>query len=296
MYLFVDKGVYIIPYNSVEIDGKVIKDKYKESYNENYRDYSKECIVKNKNCMNYILKFTDGRFTLPCFKILICNNLYEKIFIEVSNFTYFCEVFYEFRYFNFIYKYFNETDKEFGKEAGKKIGEGRNIVYLETDNRKKEEKEYNNIFSVSTKKRMEKYKEMEIKINKKLNKMNKENFKKEVKLNKKINKEGKTDYKVIKEINDLNDKKLGIEISFYPKIYDSIHTSLNNSEFYFSKNISTQIYKLLSTNKMKLEDLKKCICKENGEENGEETFLKHINSLIFYGIVVYKNEFLYIKY
>lgn len=76
--------------------------------------------------------------------------------------------------------------------------------------------------------------------------------------------------------------KKGMEISFSPKIFDRLHTSLANPKMYLLKEekLVNQIYKCLLKEELSFDDLKKKFKKEIKEE---------IDSLIYAQIIEIKN-------
>jgi hypothetical protein len=88
--------------------------------------------------------------------------------------------------------------------------------------------------------------------------------------------------KIEKKMKSRNIDK-GIELSFRPRIFESVKTSLENCGIYMSKEtIIHKIYKLLKESKKRLVDIEKI------DESTEEVH-KALKSLIFYGLVV-KND------
>lgn len=106
---------------------------------------------------------------------------------------------------------------------------------------------------------------------------------------KEINFERIIKYKKVEKLYGINNFTKGIEISFKPKVFDSIKTSLENSEVYLSKELLChKIYKIVKEGKIKIEELEKInVCKED--------LYKTLKSMIFSGILIKKDNYIMIN-
>jgi len=91
--------------------------------------------------------------------------------------------------------------------------------------------------------------------------------------------------KVEKHLGNKKDLKKGIELSFQPKMLESIRSSLESSSLYKSKDMKCHdVFKCLENGKLSLNDF-----------NNDEESQKTIKSLIFAGILIKKDDTLHLN-
>ncbi|KAG0440358.1 hypothetical protein DMUE_1808 [Dictyocoela muelleri] len=115
------------------------------------------------------------------------------------------------------------------------------------------------------------YYDIEDKIKNKLKKERKNKYSKQ-------NKYLKLNKVYLQRIDSIKQERNPIELSFYPRIFDSIRTSLMNPELYmFENNGASEIFNRAMNEKIKIEDVKD---------------IESLNSLLFAKILVIKNDFI----